>query len=156
MINESNRASLLAQMQQLMAAEQRVILDALAQMGGNCQRVASHLGISARTLRYKLARMRDGGIEVPYPTAAQTPSRRANPAECGHNHMINKSPRASLLAQMQQMMAAEQRVILDALAQMGGNRQRVAIHLGISPRTLRYKLARMRDGGIEVPHARRI
>jgi two-component system, response regulator FlrC len=54
------------------------------------------------------------------------------------------------------LRAHEQRAILDALAEMGGNRQRVADHLGISPRTLRYKLARMRDGGIEVPQARRI
>ncbi|MEC7282335.1 MAG: helix-turn-helix domain-containing protein, partial [Pseudomonadota bacterium] len=32
-----------------------------------------------------------------------------------------------------------------------GKRKDVAEKLGISPRTLRYKLARMREDGIEVP-----
>ncbi len=42
-------------------------------------------------------------------------------------------------------------VILTALTQAAGNRSAVAKNLGISPRTLRYKLARMRAAGIEVP-----
>lgn len=43
--------------------------------------------------------------------------------------------------------------ILQALRQYSGHRQQVAEHLGISPRTLRYKLAQMREQGIEVPQA---
>ncbi|NOR42918.1 MAG: winged helix-turn-helix transcriptional regulator, partial [Gammaproteobacteria bacterium] len=31
------------------------------------------------------------------------------------------------------------------------NRKEVAEKLGISPRTLRYKLARMRDAGVAIP-----
>ncbi|RMF16446.1 MAG: sigma-54-dependent Fis family transcriptional regulator [Gammaproteobacteria bacterium] len=47
----------------------------------------------------------------------------------------------------------EFQVILDALRQEGGRRNRVAEKLGISPRTLRYKLARMREAGIDVDAA---
>ena len=49
----------------------------------------------------------------------------------------------------------EQRMILETLEAAGGNRQQVAKQLGISPRTLRYKLARMRDNGIDIPGTRR-
>ena len=45
----------------------------------------------------------------------------------------------------------EHQIILDTLASCNGKRKDVAEKLGISPRTLRYKLARMRDDGIEVP-----
>lgn len=46
----------------------------------------------------------------------------------------------------------EHQIILDALQAFNGKRKDVAEKLGISPRTLRYKLARMRDSGIEVPN----
>ncbi|WP_421133897.1 sigma-54-dependent transcriptional regulator [Alteromonas sp. A079] len=45
----------------------------------------------------------------------------------------------------------EHQIILDTLVSCNGKRKDVAEKLGISPRTLRYKLARMRDDGIEVP-----
>jgi two-component system response regulator FlrC len=45
----------------------------------------------------------------------------------------------------------ENRIILDALESCHGKRKAVAEKLGISPRTLRYKLAKMREQGIEVP-----
>ena len=45
----------------------------------------------------------------------------------------------------------EHQIILDTLIACQGSRKEVADKLGISPRTLRYKLARMRDLGIEVP-----
>lgn len=48
---------------------------------------------------------------------------------------------------------AERDVILQALRAANGSRREVAEKLGISPRTLRYKLARIRDSGIEVPAA---
>ncbi|MEX2257895.1 MAG: sigma-54 dependent transcriptional regulator [Woeseia sp.] len=47
----------------------------------------------------------------------------------------------------------EYRVIADALQADGGNRSAVASKLGISPRTLRYKLARMRDDGVCFPES---
>ncbi|MCP5010635.1 MAG: sigma-54-dependent Fis family transcriptional regulator [Aestuariibacter sp.] len=45
----------------------------------------------------------------------------------------------------------EHQIILDTLTACKGKRKDVAEKLGISPRTLRYKLARMRDQGIDVP-----
>ena len=42
-------------------------------------------------------------------------------------------------------------MILDALEEDGGSRKRVAAKLGISERTLRYKIARMRDAGVPIP-----
>jgi two-component system response regulator FlrC len=48
---------------------------------------------------------------------------------------------------------AERDVILEALRAAHGSRREVAEKLGISPRTLRYKLARIRSTGVEVPAA---
>ncbi|GGF52484.1 sigma-54-dependent transcriptional regulator [Alteromonas lipolytica] len=45
----------------------------------------------------------------------------------------------------------EHQIILDTLMSCNGKRKAVAEKLGISPRTLRYKLARMREQGIDVP-----
>ena len=53
----------------------------------------------------------------------------------------------------QTMERAERDVILDALRSANGSRREVAEKLGISPRTLRYKLARIRSAGIDVPAA---
>ena len=47
----------------------------------------------------------------------------------------------------------ESRLIAEALASADGNRAAAAARLGISPRTLRYKLARLREQGIAVPRA---
>jgi len=44
----------------------------------------------------------------------------------------------------------EQQLILEALKAGNGSRKYAAERLGISPRTLRYKLAKMRDSGIAV------
>ncbi len=45
----------------------------------------------------------------------------------------------------------EYRLIVDALRSEGGSRKQAAARLGISPRTLRYKMARLREAGIELP-----
>lgn len=44
----------------------------------------------------------------------------------------------------------EFRIIIQTLRKEGGRRNRAADQLGISPRTLRYKLAQMRDAGIDL------
>jgi len=49
----------------------------------------------------------------------------------------------------------EQDLILQALVTENGNRKLVAERLGISPRTLRYKIAKMKDQGMPVPSAYR-
>ena len=45
----------------------------------------------------------------------------------------------------------EYQLIIEALQSHAGKRSAVAESLGISPRTLRYKLARMREAGIDIP-----
>ncbi|QIZ77358.1 sigma-54-dependent transcriptional regulator [Ferrimonas lipolytica] len=45
----------------------------------------------------------------------------------------------------------EFQIIQDALKTLGGSRKGVAEKLGLSPRTLRYKMAKMRDEGYEIP-----
>jgi two-component system response regulator FlrC len=50
------------------------------------------------------------------------------------------------------LRASEGEIILDALKAENGRRKAAAERLGISPRTLRYKLARLRDLGLSVPY----
>ncbi|MEE8320325.1 MAG: helix-turn-helix domain-containing protein, partial [Gammaproteobacteria bacterium] len=49
------------------------------------------------------------------------------------------------------LKAREEEMIIDALEESLGSRKYAAEKLGISPRTLRYKLARMRKQGIAIP-----
>jgi two-component system, response regulator FlrC len=51
--------------EELKAQEHVIILETLNQCQGSRKLVAQKLGISARTLRYKMARMRDMGIQLP-------------------------------------------------------------------------------------------
>jgi len=62
----------------------------------------------------------------------------------------NPAEQASLASSLVQ---TERDLILDALRAGDGSRRDVAEKLGISPRTLRYKLARLREAGFEVPVA---
>ncbi len=66
------------------------------------------------------------------------------PAE---QYVIKKPLQEKLSSDVQ---SHEFQLILDALNEVSGNRESVAKKLGISPRTLRYKLAKMREEGIEV------
>ncbi len=45
----------------------------------------------------------------------------------------------------------ETEVIIETLKSFAGSRKKTAEKLGISPRTLRYKLAKLRDAGAEIP-----
>ncbi len=47
------------------AVEDKLILDTLVTAKGSRKNTAERLGISARTLRYKIARMRDAGVQIP-------------------------------------------------------------------------------------------
>ncbi len=49
----------------LRSMEEKMILETLKQEGGSRKSTAERLGISSRTLRYKIARMRDAGVAVP-------------------------------------------------------------------------------------------
>ncbi|GAB4358807.1 MAG: hypothetical protein Kow0060_13040 [Methylohalobius crimeensis] len=46
---------------------------------------------------------------------------------------------------------AEERIILTTLMEENGSRSSTAKRLGISPRTLRYKIAKIREAGVSVP-----
>lgn len=64
------------------------------------------------------------------------------------------SPDATSTAALQDNLKnREQQIIVDALAASNGNRAAVAEKLDISPRTLRYKLARLRKAGVTLPFA---
>lgn len=65
----------------------------------------------------------------------------------GHSAVANEPQGTDLGSEL---VSQEQQIILQALQVYGGSRQEVAEKLGISPRTLRYKLARMREAGVEV------
>jgi two-component system response regulator FlrC len=49
------------------------------------------------------------------------------------------------------LKAREREVIFEALRSGNGNREAAAHRLGISPRTLRHKLARIREEGADIP-----
>jgi len=49
------------------------------------------------------------------------------------------------------LKSREERLIVDVLKSVKGSRKQAAEKLGISPRTLRYKIARLKEQGIELP-----
>jgi two-component system, response regulator FlrC len=67
--------------------------------------------------------------------------------------MLIESPTESVTEDKlgNELKLQEHQIILDTLQACQGSRKDVAERLGISPRTLRYKIARMRDSGIQIP-----
>lgn len=51
------------------------------------------------------------------------------------------------------LKARENQLIVEALRDVNGSRKDAAVRLGISPRTLRYKLARLKEMGVAIPAA---
>jgi two-component system response regulator FlrC len=79
---------------------------------------------------------------------------RATPppaAAVSHQGVREPDPDPALESLGEDLRDHERRLILDALDEGHGSRKYAAEKLGISPRTLRYKLARMRDEGLAVP-----
>lgn len=74
-------------------------------------------------------------------------------------HAIDAEPTAAIMPEQvlpedklgHELKQQEQQIILETLERYSGKRKQVAEVLGISPRTLRYKLARMREQGIALP-----
>lgn len=64
---------------------------------------------------------------------------------------VEAEPAARKLSSVVQL--SEARAIIDTLEACGGNRLQAARELGISERTLRYRLASFRDAGIEIGRA---
>jgi two-component system response regulator FlrC len=61
------------------------------------------------------------------------------------------APPAAGSALESDLRGREQRIIVETLRTLGGSRRAAAERLGISERTLRYKLARLREAGVEIP-----
>ena len=64
------------------------------------------------------------------------------------DHLELETDNASALGE--DLKKREFELIIDTLKSLGGSKKQTAEKLGISPRTLRYKLARMREYGIDV------
>ena len=62
---------------------------------------------------------------------------------------VQVAPKAGCLPE--DLRSVEEQMIIDALSETKGGRREVAARLGISERTLRYKIARMREEGISIP-----
>jgi two-component system response regulator FlrC len=87
---------------------------------------------------------------LPLRAVTKVPAGAATPAPAANEAAVTGSMAGSLANSLGQ---TERDLILDALRTGQGNRREAAERLGISPRTLRYKLARLREAGIDVPAA---
>jgi two-component system response regulator FlrC len=76
------------------------------------------------------------------PTPAIVPSAESAPADVSDIGLLGEN-----------LKSREHKLVVDALRSTHGNRKQAAEKLGISERTLRYKLARMREDGVAVPPA---
>ena len=77
---------------------------------------------------------------------------QAAPAARPVARLADERPAASQAADLgEEVRNHEEQLILNALRVERGSRKDAAARLGISPRTLRYKLARMRDMGMAIP-----
>jgi two-component system response regulator FlrC len=71
-----------------------------------------------------------------------------------HLHFESEAPASAVLpeeANGEHLRKQERHLILRILGEEHGSRKRAAARLGLSTRTLRYKLARLRDAGVAVP-----
>lgn len=72
--------------------------------------------------------------------ASDTPSNHVLPEQVAQSEALGA-----------ELWQQERQIILETLQRFKGKRKPVAEHLGISPRTLRYKLAKMREDGMVLP-----
>ncbi|MBV8743216.1 MAG: sigma-54-dependent Fis family transcriptional regulator [Sinobacteraceae bacterium] len=78
----------------------------------------------------------------------------AGPHPAGSSHPVAGTATAAANGSLASSLDQTERdLILDALRSGQGSRREAAERLGISQRTLRYKLARLREAGIDVPAA---
>jgi two-component system response regulator FlrC len=77
----------------------------------------------------------------------------AHPVAVGARQIGNPAAVAANSSLASSLDQTERDLILDALRSGQGSRREAAERLGISQRTLRYKLARLREAGVDVPAA---
>lgn len=80
------------------------------------------------------------GGDLQFEAESPTPAAPDQAASDGGSNSLNDGLRS-----------VEEQLILDALHDSRTSRKQVAERLGISERTLRYKIARMRDAGVSIP-----
>lgn len=85
--------------------------------------------------------------DLAYETASDTPA-TMSAAEAVTVSANQQTPNSN---NADDLRSHEQRHILDTLARYGGSRRETAKELGISERTLRYKISRFREQGIAIP-----
>jgi two-component system response regulator FlrC len=86
------------------------------------------------------------------PPAAESLQRASAPAQpqlTPYQHPLTPQPFAGDLGS--ELALNERQLIADALQDSQGSKQRAAERLGISPRTLRHKLQKLREAGLELP-----
>jgi two-component system, response regulator FlrC len=94
----------------------------------------------------------DGSSPEPV-TFAVTPAVLEPPASGSFAAISNPTSHSSANSLAHSLDQRERDLILDALRSGQGSRREAAERLGISQRTLRYKLARLREAGVDVPAA---
>jgi len=87
--------------------------------------------------------------DIYFEDAPSVPARRATAQSASMLETASIEPAPAALGSG--LKAREQAMILDVLKATKGSRKETAERLGISPRTLRYKLARFKEQGIAVP-----
>lgn len=90
-------------------------------------------------------------LELLQPTMVEINTIEETIAEVTVATVQNAAPVVSESSFKDELKDQENKIILETLESCHGRRKDVAEKLGISPRTLRYKLAKMRDLGIQVP-----
>ena len=68
-----------------------------------------------------------------------------------HNTVLREAASEASGSLADSLGQVERSVLLEALRDGASTRREIAERLGISPRTLRYKLARLRAAGVDVP-----
>lgn len=87
---------------------------------------------------------------IAQPPADEAPAPEVQAAEPGGEETRAPEPAAEAGGSLEDdLRRREFRIIIDTLRREQGRRNRAAEQLGISPRTLRYKLAQMREFGID-------
>ena len=84
------------------------------------------------------------------PVAQPQPKLAAVPASAPGSAALAEAPATEAGDLGEDLRRREFQVIIDTLRAERGRRKEAAERLGISPRTLRYKLAQMRDAGLDV------
>jgi two-component system response regulator FlrC len=113
---------------------------------GNVRELQNTLQRAVILCSANVIRARDLRFELPVSPAVPQPDMAAGAAPA--------LPATAVPPLLQENLhAVEGHLIVDAL-QRAGSRQKAADLLGVSPRTLRYKIARLRSVGIPIPRCR--